>query len=141
MPDALNNREGPQAREPSAWTGRAMEIDRLKRPSDRQLQETQTKTLIEPTIPALEAVCVPARLASPGSPQVKQMHHLRSQLSLWQSCHRQKSLESMHAGSLWSCLTLCDPVDCGLPGFPVREGGSPGKNTGVCWPILVAIPF
>ena len=48
MPDALNNREGPQAREPSAWTGRAMEIDRLKRPSDRQLQETQTKTLIEP---------------------------------------------------------------------------------------------
>ena len=29
----------------------------------------------------------------------------------------------MHAGSLWSCLTLCNPVDCGLPGFSVREGG------------------
>jgi len=28
-----------------------------------------------------------------------------------------------------------------LPGFPVREGGSPGKNTGAYWPILVAIPF
>ena len=52
-----------------------------------------------------------------------------------------KSLASMHAGSLWSCLTLCDPEDCGLPGFSVREGASPGKNTGVYWPILVAIPF
>ena len=33
------------------------------------------------------------------------------------------------------------PEDCGLPGFSVREGGSPGKNSGVYWPILVAIPF
>ena len=32
-------------------------------------------------------------------------------------------------------------VDCALPGFSVREGGSPGKNTGAYWPILVAIPF
>ena len=36
---------------------------------------------------------------------------------------------------------VCDPVDCGLPGFSVREGGSPGRNTGAYWPILVAIPF
>ena len=28
-----------------------------------------------------------------------------------------------------SCLTLCDPVDCSLPGSSVR-GDSPGKNTG-----------
>ena len=47
----------------------------------------------------------------------------------------------MYAGSLWSCPTLCNPVDCGLPGFSVRERGSPGKNTGAYWPILVAIPF
>ena len=40
-----------------------------------------------------------------------------------------------------SCPTLCDPLDCGLPGFSVRERGSPGKNTGVYWPILVAIPY
>ena len=52
-----------------------------------------------------------------------------------------KSLVSMHAGSLQSCPTLCDPVDCGLSGFSFRDGGSPGKNTGVYWPILVAIPF
>ena len=27
------------------------------------------------------------------------------------------------------CLTLCDPMDCSLPGFSVH-GESPGKNTG-----------
>ena len=29
-----------------------------------------------------------------------------------------------------SCLTLCDPMDCSLPGSSVH-GDSPGKNTGV----------
>ena len=33
-----------------------------------------------------------------------------------------KSLSSRCTGSLQLCLTLCDPVDCGLPGFSVREG-------------------
>jgi len=61
--------------------------------------------------------------------------------SHWGTSTSKKSLASMHAGSLQSCLLLCDSVDCGLPGFSVREGGSPGKNTGACWPILVAIPF
>ena len=28
-----------------------------------------------------------------------------------------------------------------MPGFSVREGGSPGKNIGTYWPILVAIPY
>ena len=28
----------------------------------------------------------------------------------------------MHAGSLQLCRTLCDPVDCGLPGFSFRDG-------------------
>jgi len=42
-----------------------------------------------------------------------------------------------HFGS----VQLCDPVDCGLPGFSVREGSSPGKNTGAKGTILVAIPF
>ena len=39
----------------------------------------------------------------------------------------------MPTGSLQSSWTLCDPADCGLPGFSVREGdgGSLGKNTGV----------
>ena len=33
-----------------------------------------------------------------------------------------KSLAPMHTGSLRSCLTVCDPVDCGLSGFSIREG-------------------
>jgi len=69
--------------------------------------------------PATEAVCVPAHLALPGSPQAKQLHHLQAQLSLGQCCRREKSLVSMHTGFLWLCPTLCDPVDCGLPGFSV----------------------
>ena len=36
----------------------------------------------------------------------------------------------MHARSLQLCLTLCDPMDCSLPGSSVHED-SPGKNTGV----------
>ena len=38
--------------------------------------------------PAAEAVCVPAHLAPPGSPQTKQLRHLHTQPSLGQSCHR-----------------------------------------------------
>ena len=34
------------------------------------------------------------------------------------------------AKSLQSCPTLCDPIDCSLPGSCVH-GDSPGKNTGV----------
>ena len=33
------------------------------------------------------------------------------------------------------CPTLCDPVDCSLPGFSVH-GDSPGKNTGVAYHAL-----
>ena len=37
-----------------------------------------------------EAVCVPAHLVPPGPLQAKQLCHLHTQLSLGQSCHRQK---------------------------------------------------
>ena len=33
-----------------------------------------------------------------------------------------KILESMHSGSRRLCPTLCELVDCGLPGFCFREG-------------------
>ena len=37
------------------------------------------------------------------------------------------------------CLTLCNPMDCSLPGFSVR-GDSPGKNTGVgCQALLQGV--
>ena len=82
----------------------------------------------------MEAVRVPAHLVPPGSPQAKQLHHLYAQLSLAQSCHRQKSLASMRTGSPRSYPTLCNPVDCGLPGFSVREGG--GFSRKEYWNIL-----
>ena len=38
-----------------------------------------------------------------------------------------------------SCLTLCNPMDCSLPGSSVH-GDSPGKNTGVgCHALLQGI--
>ena len=39
-------------------------------------------------------------------------------------------LACMWAELLQSCLTLCDPMDCSLPGSSVHRD-SPGKNTGV----------
>ena len=36
----------------------------------------------------------------------------------------------MHSQSLQSCPTLCDPMDCSMPGFSVY-GDSPCNNTGV----------
>ena len=71
--------------------------------------------------PAVEAFCVPAHLAPPASAQAKQLYHLHIQLSLGQSCHRQKR-SCVCTGGHQSCPTLCVPVDCGLPGFSVREG-------------------
>ena len=111
-----------------------------KRPSDCQLQEARKKDADRAITPVAGAVHVPAHLVPPESLQTKQLCHLYAQLSLGQSCHKQKKLASMHTGLLWSCPTLCDPVDCGLPGFSVRDGGSPGKNTGAYWQII-AIPF
>ena len=64
-------------------------------------------------------------------PRAKQLSHLHAQPLLGQSCHRQKkNLASIHAGSLRSCPTLCNPVVCSLPAF-----------SGACRPTLVAIPY
>ena len=47
--DVLNNREGPQARNPSECLNRqTLEKDWPQRPSDCQLQEDRKKTLIRP---------------------------------------------------------------------------------------------
>ena len=88
--------------------------------------------------PAMEAV--QAHLALPGSPQAKQLHHLHAQLSLGQSCHRQKK------SSTYACRVTSVVSDslrpCRLwPARLLREGDSPGKNTGAYGPTLVAIPF
>ena len=89
----------------------------------------------------VEAVSVPAHLTPSESPRPKQLHLLHAEPSLGWSCHREKSLASVHIGLPPLCSTVCDPMDCGLPGSSVREGSSPGKNTVANWPILVAVPF
>ena len=58
----------------------------------------------------------PARV--PASPAAAPLH---AQLSLGQSCHRQEVLHLCTQGH-FGCVRLCDPVDCGPPGFSVREG-------------------
>ena len=70
--------------------------------------------------PEAEVVCVHAPLVPPGSPQANQLHHLHAQLSLGQSCHRQKVLHLCMQGR-FGRVRLCDPIHSGLPGFSVRE--------------------
>ena len=96
-----------------AWRGGAMEKDWPKRASDRQLQEARKKDFDRAITPAAEAVRVPEHFAPPGFLQAEQLHRLHAQLSLGQSCHRQKKKKKI----LGLCAqgrfspTLCNPVD------------------------------
>ena len=117
--------------------GRATEKDWPKRPSDGQVQEAQKKTLIGPYLlrqrqsvslhtwrrqgPESQAAGTPSHSAHTGAelPQAK------------------KSLVSMRPGSFLSCPTLCDPVDCGLPGYSDRERGFSRQEY---WSILAKYP-
>ena len=152
MPDAPDNRERPQVREPSkcmnGWNyGERLAQEAVWLPATRGLEKDSDRAITA----TAEAVCVAAHLVPPGSLWPKQLCHLHTQLSLGQSCHRQKKKERkkkvlhLHVQSFQLFPTLCNPVDCELPAFsvrgPGRGGGSPGKNTGVYWPTLVAIPF
>ena len=80
--------------------------------------------------PAVESVRVPAHLVLPESPQAKQLCHLHAQPSLGQSCHRPKSLVSMHTVSFQLCLNSLQP--CRLwPARVLCQGGVlPGKFHG-----------
>ena len=49
---------------------------------------------------------------------------------------RYSSTCAVCARSLQSCLSLCNPMDCGPPGSYVHED-SPGKNTGVGFHALL----
>ena len=121
VPDGLNNREGPQAREPSKCPNWQIYGERLAKeafwwPATRGLKKDSDRAVT----PVVEAVRVPAHLALPGSLQAKQLHHLHAQHSLGQSCHRQKK------SYIYACRVTSVMSDslqpCGLPGFFVREG-------------------
>ena len=89
----------------------------------------------------MEAVHVPAPWVPPGAHKPGSCTTFTLNPHWGRAATGKKRLASMLAGSLQSCPALCDPVDYCLLGFSVREGGPPGKNTGVYWPILVAIPL
>ena len=78
----------------AAVSGVAQSRTRLKR-----LSSSSSRAIT----PAVEAVCVTEHLALPGSLQAKQLHHLHAQLSLGQSCHRQKK----RGGGKKKVLCLC----------------------------------
>ena len=158
MPEALNYRVGPHTgcsfkwlrhqtteKDPgqgsplSAWMGRAIEKDWPKKPSDCQLQEPRKKDSDRAITPAgrqsmslhtwhCQGPCKPSSCAT----FTLDPHWGRAATG-------KKRLASMHARSLWSGTTLCNPVACGLSGFSVRgfsrqEYWSVLANTG-CIPL------
>ena len=48
-----------------------------------------------------------------------------TELNMWYNC--------VHAKSIQSCLTLCNPMDCSMPGFPVLHYLSEFAQTHVHW--------
>ena len=120
MPDVPNNREGPQAREPSKCLNGQSYEERLAKeafcsPATRGSKKDSDRAIT----PVAESVCVPAHLAHKSSSCA--IFPLNSHWGRAATL-KKKSLAYMYTWSLWSCPTLCDPVDCGLPGFSVREG-------------------
>ena len=92
--------------------------------------------------PVVEAVCVPAQLSLPGPVQAKQLRHLQAQLSLGQSCHRQKKKPCTYACRIISAVfDSLQPCRLWLARLLHQVGVSSSKNNGTYGPILVAIPF
>ena len=89
------------------------------------------KRLIEPQLLWQRQSMSPAHLAPPGSLQAKQLAAFMLSPHWGRVATGKKSLASMHAGSLRSCLALFDSVNCGLPGFSVRE-----FSRQECWSVL-----
>ena len=86
--------------------GERLAKETFRLPSTRDSKKDSERAII----PAVEAVRVPAHLVLPGSPQAKQPHHPHVQLSLGQSCHRQREscvyvlrVASVVSNSLQSC--------------------------------------
>ena len=142
MPDMLNNGEGPQAREPSKCPNGLSNRERLvKRPSECQLQEARKKTLIGPELLGRRqsASRHTWRRQGPRKPSscatfTINCHWSRAATGKKMSCIYVHGVALVKSNSLqpyrlWSARLLG------------QGGGSPGKNTGVNWPILFAIPF
>ena len=138
MPDAPIYRVGPQAREPSkclnGWSyGERLAKTGLLIASYKRIRKDSDKAIT----PVAEAVHVPVHIVPPGPLQPKQLHHLHAQLSLGQSCQRQKKVLHLcaqgHFGStlLWPCRLQPTRLLCHGGGFSRQE----------YWSILANICF
>ena len=77
----------------------------------------------------------PTPVFLPGESQGRQSGGLPS-MGSHRVGHDWSDLAAAAAAAAQSCLTLCNPMDCGPPGSSVH-GDSPGKNTGVgCHTLL-----
>ena len=104
----------------SAWMGWATEKDWPKRPYDHQLQQAGKKTLIRAEL-LWQRQSVSLHTWRSQGPHMASSCDAFTLNTHWGTVATDKKcLVSVCAGSLWSCPTLCDPVDCGLPGFSVR---------------------
>ena len=81
--------------------------------------------------------CVDTRYKNPGI--LKPYKSTRSRLISWHSWAKKMLLFIAPCLDAQLCPTLCDPVDCSLPGSSVH-GDSPRKKTGVgCHALLQGI--
>ena len=143
VPDMLSNREGPQARAPSKCQNRWTYGERLARGrlfARLEAQRGSKKDSNRAITPA--AVHFPANLALSASLQAKQLHHLHTQISLGQSCHRQEmSFVYAHRVALVMSGSLCPfrlwpaRLLCQREGFSRQEYWSLLTNTG-CHTLL-----
>ena len=123
MPEGANNREGPQARKPSKCLrgssyGEGLAKEASCCPATRGSKKDCDRVNYCcggspcPCILGAAKICASQAAAPPSRFTLTGAELLRAN----------KSLASMHTGSLWSYPTLCNPVDCGLPGFSVGVG-------------------
>ena len=141
VPDTPNNREVPQAREPSKcleeWSyGERVAKEASLSPSTRcwRKDANRAKTSMA------AAVSVSAHLVPPWSPQAKQLCHVHAQHWLGQSCYRHKTsslwiITSVVSNSLWHCrLWLARLLSQGR-GFYMQRYWCALANTG--WHTLL----
>jgi len=143
VPDVLNNREGPQAEEPSKCLNRRNHRERLAKEDFWSPAIRGSKRDCDRAITlAAEAVHVLVHWVPPESPQAKQLHHLPAQHSLGQSCHRQKMtcvyvprVTSVVSNSLQPCRLWPVRLRCQGGGFSRQEYWHTLANTG-CHTLL-----
>ena len=134
-------KKGPrQGNALSAWIGEASEKDWPTRPSDRQPQEAWKKTPIGHKSCCRGSPC-PCTLGTARVPASQEAVPPSRSTLTGAEMTQAKNVLHLCAQGRFSRVRLCSPIDCGLPGFSVRERASPGKNTGAYRPILVVIPF